>query len=145
MNPAILIFSLFLVILILSFFTIKGKRRKIILKNSDDSEIILIAEIANNVFTRMKGLMGRKELKENEGMLFVFDKSGIYSFWMLHTYLSLDLIFINENFEVVEIAQMDPHTLDSYKPKTKAKYILEVNQGFSKDHLIRPGKTILKM
>jgi len=130
-----------ILILILYFISAKGEKRKLTLVNSEDKRIELDVEIANNSITRAKGLMGRSSLGENEGMLFIFNKSGIYSFWMLNTTIPLDAIYLSEEGTVVDIMEMEPCGLNItkcrlYTPKAEARYVLEVNQGFSKEHNI---------
>ena len=134
------------VILIFYFIIAKGPTRKITISNPDGSSVSVDAEIANNTATRAKGLMGRKSLGENEGMLFVFDSSGTHAFWMFNTSIALDAIFMDENGTVVDILQMEPCGLNPascphYTPKADAKYVLEVNQGFAERHGITVGKS----
>jgi uncharacterized membrane protein (UPF0127 family) len=136
-------------ILVFYFLSARGPVRKLVLAGSDGSMVSLSAEIADNPVTRAKGLMGRSSLGENEGMLFVFDSPGIYSFWMLNTSIPLDAIHIAENGTVVDIIQMEPCGLNvtkcpSYPGKAPAKYVLEVNQGFAKRHGIKTGSSKLE-
>lgn len=155
MKHELVYLSVFLVIVLLFvfyFITAKGEKKKLVLINSEGSEISIDAEIADNMTTRAKGLMGKKSLGEYEGMLFVFDRPGIYSFWMLNTTIALDAIFIDGNGNVVEVIEMDPCGLNvlncsrnSYKPKEQATYVLEVNQGFSEKHSIIPGKSSVRI
>lgn len=76
---------------------------------------------------KQKGLQGKQELPENEGMLFYFDRPGDYSFWMKDTEIPLDIVYINEDQEVTKVYKAKPkdETLVSY-PDTL--YVLEVNQ-----------------
>lgn len=119
---------------------------KIAITNPDGSLVEISAEIADNMATRMKGLMGRKSMDEDAGMLFVFGTSGRHAFWMFNTSIALDAIFIDENGSVVDIIQMEPCGLNApacptYTPKADSKYVLEVNQGFSERHGITIGKS----
>ena len=121
-------------------------RQKLTLINSEDKHIELDVEIADNFTTKAKGLMGRSSLGEYEGMLFVFNKSGIYPFWMLNTTIPLDGIYISEEGVVVDIIEMEPCGLNItkcrlYTPKAEAKYVLEVNQGFSKKNKIETNNS----
>lgn len=76
---------------------------------------------------KQNGLQGKKELPEDEGMLFYFDHPDDYSFWMKDTDIPLDIIYINEDQEVTKVYKAKPHdeTLVSY-PETL--YVLEVNR-----------------
>jgi uncharacterized membrane protein (UPF0127 family) len=137
-----------LLILIFYLITAKGEKKRLTLINSAGLEIGVDAEIANSGATMAKGLMGRSSLGENEGMLFVFPRSGKYPFWMLNTTIPLDAIHIAENGTVVDVIEMEPcgwniTKCPNYYPKAPAKYVLEVNRGFSREHLIVPGKSRL--
>jgi uncharacterized membrane protein (UPF0127 family) len=146
----IAVISLAVVITLFYFFTAKGVKRKIILVGSNGSSIEVAVEMAENVTTRAKGLMGRESLGDNEGMLFIFDKEGNDPLWMLNTTIPLDAIFLDEKGKVVDIIGMDPCgvnilTCKTYNPKTKAKYILEVNKGFAKKNKIDIGNSQMKI
>lgn len=87
-------------------------------------------EIAKTLEERQKGLMFRKNLCDNCGMLFVFEEEDLHSFWMKNTLISLDIIFINANFDVVDVKRAIPCEGDLcqlYTSKEKALYILETN------------------
>lgn len=112
------------------------EKKAIILFNS--SNVSIIAEKANTEEKRQNGLMWRDELKENDGMLFYFNKSDYHAFWMANTKIPLEAIFIDENFTIVDIVEMEPcreklpAQCKIYSPIRYAKYVLEVNQNFSK-------------
>lgn len=97
-------------------------------------------EIADNPAERAKGLMFRQELGDNQGMLFIFPGEANHSFWMKNTFISLDLIFVNEDKKIVGIIEntrpesTQPLTID--KP---SQYILEVNGGAVKEKGISLG------
>lgn len=76
---------------------------------------------------KQKGLQNKKELPENEGMLFYFDHPDDYSFWMKDTKIPLDIVYINEDQEVTKVYKAKPmdKTLVS-SPNTL--YVLEVNR-----------------
>ena len=94
-------------------------------------------EIADNLTTQKTGLMFRKELEENAGMLFIFSKEGIYPFWMKNTLIPLDIIWMNENKEIVFISEnTQPCKNDpcpDINPEKNAKYVLEINAGLSRE------------
>lgn len=83
-------------------------------------------EIADTPEKQEKGLMGRKSLPENQGMLFIYDEPQDLSYWMKDTFISLDIIFIDDDMEVVSIKQGQPM---SEEPITEndVQYVLEVN------------------
>ncbi|MBU1077150.1 MAG: DUF192 domain-containing protein [Spirochaetes bacterium] len=103
----------------------------------------LHSEVVDTEETRTKGLMYRKSLEENEGMLFIFDQNRVVSFWMKNTFIPLSVAFIDSNYKIVNIAQMSPLDEEthhySYSP---VKYALEVNQGWFKKHNIEPGDRV---
>lgn len=96
------------------------------------------AVVASSSGDRNKGLGKRDSLPLNEGMIFVFDHVGSYSFWMKDMKFAIDILWLDENKKVVDIAANVPaqpgksdRDLTLYKPKADAKYVLEVNAGLS--------------
>ncbi len=91
------------------------------------------AEVVSKPADRQRGLMFRQHLDEDSGMLFIFDESGIYSFWMKNTLIPLDMIWINEDMHIVSIkenalpCEADP--CPSITPTAEALYVFEVNSG----------------
>jgi len=90
-------------------------------------------EIADTPEKRNQGLMYRENLDEDRGMLFIFEKEEIYSFWMKNTLIPLDIIWLNENKEVVFIVKnaqpCEEENCPSIKPDKEARYVLEINAG----------------
>jgi uncharacterized membrane protein (UPF0127 family) len=106
---------------------------------------IVNAEIADSIFKKMKGLMGRKTLKESEGMLFPFRNENYHKFSMLFMSIPIDIIFVNKNKKIVDIFQnVQPcfSISKNYTPKEKAKYVLEVKANFTKRHSIKIGSKV---
>ncbi len=100
-------------------------------------------EIADTDFDRQLGLMFRREMKMNQGMLFVFLTEEIQSFWMRNTYLPLDILFINSEKKIVTIHKNTvPLSDESYPSSEAAKYVLEVNAGFTDRYNISTGDII---
>ena len=90
----------------------------------------IIAEIAKSDQERATGLMYRETLKPNHGMLFILENSDFHGFWMKNTLIPLDIIWIDEHKKIVDIKSVDPcvvENCETYFPKEKAKYVLEVN------------------
>ena len=102
----------------------------------------LTAEVAHTDPARTEGLMHRRMLPENRGMLFVFRETGPQAMWMMNTYLPLSVAFLDERGVIVNIADMQPHTRDTHASAKPAKYALELNQGWFAKRGIKPGARI---
>jgi uncharacterized protein len=100
------------------------------------------AEVANTDATRSSGLMHRRILPENRGMLFVFPEIGIHAMWMMNTYVPLSVAFIDTEGTIINIADMQPHTQTAHPAARPAKYALEMNQSWFKTRGIKPGDKI---
>lgn len=85
-------------------------------------------EVACTEEDRIKGLQGRESLDENKGMLFVFDEPDTIDFWMQDTDIPLDIIFIDEDFEVISVYKGQPHD-ETIAEEDDVQFVLEVNQG----------------
>ena len=114
------------------------------LSKTGKKKIITIAiEIADNDYERTRGLMYRRSLPDNSGMLFIFERSGTLSFWMRNTYIPLDIIFVDKNKQIVTIQKnTKPLSYAQIPSKRNAKYAVEVNAGFSDRHGIVIGDYI---
>ena len=90
----------------------------------------LSLEIADNEQKRSYGLMNREDMKSNSGMLFIWKDSQIRNFWMKNTHFNLDLFFLNNHGEIIEIYK-NAKAFDetNIKSKEKVKYVLEMNAG----------------
>ena len=100
-------------------------------------------QLAETELQREKGLMHVKELDKDKGMLFIFDKEGIYPFWMKNTLIPLDMIWIDSNYKIVFISQnVQPCRsliCPSIIPNAKANYVLEINAGILQNLGIKIG------
>jgi uncharacterized membrane protein (UPF0127 family) len=103
---------------------------------------ILYVEIADNDEKRSLGLMFRKYLPDSVGMLFIFDSSGIYPFWMKNTYIPLSIAFIDENYKIIDIFDLEPLDETPIFPLKKFKYALEVNRNWFKRNNIKVGDKV---
>jgi uncharacterized membrane protein (UPF0127 family) len=97
------------------------------------------AEVANTPETRGQGLMFRDSVPDGTGMLFVFDREAERSFWMQNTFVALDVAFIDRNFRIVDIQQMEPETTDIHDGARPAMFALEVRQGWFAEKGISVG------
>lgn len=105
-----------------------------------------VAEIAETADQQVKGLMFRRSIPRNYGMLFVYTEEEIRSFWMKNTWIRLDLVFLNRNRQVVDItANVPPCTADpcpSYESKVPAQYVLEIRGDLSRELKLKIGDTL---
>ena len=99
-------------------------------------------EVAQTPEERAQGLMGRKLLGENEGMLFIFEKEGYHGFWMKDTFLPLSIAFLNKEGRIVWIADMKPLSLDSHLPPKPILYALEMNKGWFTKNSVSVGDVV---
>lgn len=112
-------------------------------KNGKTPLVKIDIEVADNDEARAKGMMYRKFNEENHGMLFVFPVEEEQSFWMQNTYISLDIIFVNGQKEIVKIhRKATPRSTASLPSGKKAIYVVEVNGGFTDKYDIKEGDRI---
>ena len=122
---------IFILLLIFSFFVFKyeaweKENPKICCNN-----ICFNLEIEDDEESRKLWLMNRESLSDNNWMLFVFENPWIYSFWMKNTLIPLAWIRIDSDLKIVDIIEMNPCNTENceiYNPKSKAQYVLEINQ-----------------
>ena len=88
------------------------------------------------------GLMFRREMAQHEGMLFVADQPGPRCFWMKNTLLPLSIAFIADDGTVVNVADMQPQSLDSHCSTKPVRFVLEMNQGWFAKRGIKAGSKI---
>lgn len=113
------------------------------LTQQDQVKAKIDIQIADNDFDRELGLMYRKSMEENQGMLFIFPQETIQTFWMRNTLIPLDMIFINSKKDIVTIRNATKTLSDqTYASSEPAKYVLEVNAGYCKRFNIKEGDKI---
>ena len=132
-----LIFYFFLV----SFYTFSNEKIGVSIYNKN---ITFNVEVAKTIEERRIGLMYRKKLLDNEGMLFIFPSEKIIKLWMKNTYIPLDVIFISENKVIVDIKKnMEKLSETIVKSKVKSRYALEFNAGLINKLNIEIGDKVL--
>jgi uncharacterized membrane protein (UPF0127 family) len=111
--------------------------------DTHSGDIVLVRlEIAATTQQQETGLMYRKSLDPDSGMIFVWDQPVQDCFWMENTYIPLTVAFLDASGHMMEAQDMQPLTTDCHMPKAPYMYALEVNQGFFVAHGIRAGDQI---
>jgi uncharacterized membrane protein (UPF0127 family) len=100
---------------------------------------LIRAEVAADYSTRGRGLMFRKSLAPNGGMLFIFDSAAIHCMWMKNTYIPLSVAFVDTQGAIINIADMLPHSEQSHCAARPALYALEMTQGWFAERGVKPG------
>ena len=100
-------------------------------------------EVAETPAQRQRGLMYRKQLEPDAGMLFVFERPQHNVFWMHNTFLPLDMVFITQDWTVLGVVEnATPQTDAPREVPGESLYVLEVNAGFSRQHGITQGTKV---
>ncbi|MBJ95188.1 MAG: hypothetical protein CMP23_12050 [Rickettsiales bacterium] len=102
----------------------------------------LKVEVASEPEQRMRGLMYRRELGEDEGMLFVYEQAELLSFWMKNTFVPLSIAFIDDQQTIIHIAEMTPQTLKSHQSPTAVRFALETRRGWFKSRGLGVGTKV---
>jgi uncharacterized membrane protein (UPF0127 family) len=98
--------------------------------------------VARSDEERAFGLMHRRDLPPDEGMLFMCDERAVQSFWMKDTPLPLSIAFLEEDGTILKIADLEPHDLEGESSEHPVRFVLEVNQGWFDERGISPGARI---
>jgi len=112
-----------------------------------EADLKIYVELAITPSEKSMGLMNREGLKEGRGMLFVYSKPQLVSFWMKNMLMSIDMIFIGDDLNIKHISHnatpctRTPCTF--YRPPGPVQYILEVPNGYSEKHQIKVGDHLL--
>lgn len=100
------------------------------------------AQVAATPQTREHGLMFREIMPKNEGMVFVFPRIDRHCMWMRNTLLPLAVAFVDERGVIINIEEMQPKTEINHCARKPAKYALEMNSGWFRDHGFKPGAVL---
>ena len=99
-------------------------------------------EVAADQASRMQGLMHRKNMAPNQGMLFVFPRPDRYCMWMRNTVLPLSVAFLDDQGKILNIEDMKPQTEDNHCASQPARFALEMNRGWFADKGIKAGQRL---
>ena len=147
--------TIILVVLLLLLFLPRNEKlktaevcfRELALSGLEESKGCFEVEVVDTPLKRQQGLMFREHLNNDKGMLFVFEQEGDYPFWMKNTLIPLDMIWINQNQEIVFIKEnaqpCEQVDCPIIEPGQNAKYVLEINGGVVKDINLTLGDKIL--
>src|SRR5690606_17058792 len=91
---------------------------------------LIQAQVAGTPASRTIGLMHRQDMPANEGMLFVFEQPATQCFWMKNTLLPLTAAFVADDGSIVNLADMQPQSMDSHCSAKPVRYVLEMHQGW---------------
>jgi len=97
------------------------------------------AQIAKTPEQRATGLMFRRTMATNDGMLFIFEQPELQCFWMKNTLLPLSAAFLTDDGTIMNIEDMKPLTLESHCSTKPVRYVLEMNQAWFAKRGLKPG------
>lgn len=100
---------------------------------------LIQAQVAQSPEQRAIGLMFRRDMPANEGMLFVFEQPSTQCFWMKNTLLPLTAAFVSDDGTIVNLEDMKPQTTDSHCSTKPVRFVLEMNQGWFAKKGIKAG------
>jgi uncharacterized membrane protein (UPF0127 family) len=116
---------------------------RVVVIDPEGREYIVDVEIARTPEERRVGLMYRRHLPPNAGMLFLFDRDEIHSFWMKNTLIPLDMIFIRADLTIAGVlANVPPLTEQGRSIGKPSRHVLEVNAGWAARHGIGAGARV---
>jgi uncharacterized protein len=120
------------------------RRPRAVIETKGD-EVTVHVEVADTQAERARGLMGRRDLQEDAGMVFVFPTDSTSAFWMKDTLIPLSIAFYDERGTIVRILEMEPCTRDPcvlYDPEASYRGALEVNRGAFERWGVREGDVL---
>ena len=103
---------------------------------------LIQTQVAQDFDQRQTGLMWRKEMPQNEGMLFVFEQAGVQCFWRRNTILPLTAAFVADDGTIVNLEDMKPMSDDSHCSKKPVRFVLEMNQGWFAKRGLKAGSKL---
>ena len=150
------IIEFILIIIIIGTFTIVFLERKnlrfeypktdkISIRGIYINDMPMWVDVADSVKEIKTGLSGRTTLEIGQGMLFIFDKLDFYGMWMKDMNFPIDIIWIDENLQIIDIKTqvLQKSYSEIFYPVQKALYVIEVNAGFSELNNIKIGDKVI--
>ena len=138
---------LFLLLSVFCFSCSSSSQKKLPSKQfsitcADGKNVLVNAEIADTYETRQHGFMERKSIHDGTGMIFVFDRDQILSFWMKNTPTPLSIAYIDYTGKIRNIFDMTPFSLSSVVSTVSVRYALEVPQGWFERAGVKIGDVV---
>lgn len=143
MKKILLILSLLFSVTLLSCNQPKLPTTTLTITKTDGSTVEVVAEIAKKAEDRNHGYMERKVIPDGTGMIFVFEKDQILSFWMKNTPHPLSIAYIDSKGKIRNIYDMTPFSLSSIVSTVSVRYALEVPQGWYEKNNVKEGDYII--
>ena len=145
----LIVFIIFIFLIIYVFRPLRHQRVSFYESSGKQLKTEILAAVPDG-YRIGAGLTQKNSIQENEGMLYKFDTSGTFPFWMKNMKFSLDVIWIQDT-EVVDFEEnltvpfpnQDPESLRTYRPSTNADKVIEVQAGFVKKFDISVGDKIV--
>ena len=138
--------SLFFGVLLFSLFVAHSTQGYVTSSVSFDNGRFLQVEVAQTPSELAAGLMHREGLEADSGMLFIFESEARHEFWMKNMLFSIDIIWIDSDYTVVDIVERAPPCREDicpdYVPEGMAKYVLEVPAGFASSNHVSIGQRV---
>lgn len=144
----LILFCTFCLFSALSFASCKSKQnsnleiKTLTINKADGSSVSVKAEIADTDESRQFGFMEREKIPDGTGMLFVFDRDQILSFWMKNTPHPLSIAYIDSRGKIRNIYDMTPFSLASVVSTVSVRYALEVPQGWFEKVGVKVGDIV---
>lgn len=143
MRNATAVFRTYACVVLISTMPFACAPKPEVVIHTRDNTVRVQVELALTPDQQERGLMYRQNLSKHAGMLFVFAESEIHGFWMKNTPLPLDMIFIDDDREIVGIVENTvPFSTTTRTVGRASRYVLEVNAGFAAEYGIKAGQTV---
>lgn len=134
---------IFTIILTGYFYPPETKHENLIIQ-TNQGQVTYQVEIADTPYLKSKGLMNRKSMPQNNGMLFIFEKPQMISMWMKNTYIPLDMLFLDKSGKIIWIYEnakpLDETIISSQFPSS---FVIELNAGQVREKNIQPGNQVI--
>ena len=115
----------------------------VVFTNADGKQAVVYVDVAREPGELQRGLMYRRHMGWNRGMVFLFTAEEQQSFWMKNTLIPLDMIFVRSDMTVLGVVHnAEPRTLTSRRVEGLSQFVVETNAGWAKEHNIGAGAQV---